>query len=176
MPTTDPSDYPEKGAQLPMAGHKGYGLAVMVEILTAVLTGAAVLSGVKSWVLPMNEPTDEGHAFIVIDIRQMMPLPEFKARMDGMIREIKAAPLAKGAERIYMPGEIELEPGMAPWSTASISPRRGRQPLRVGRREADWTGRLPGRGRLRPPHLSGETQCISPDIKPPPALAGPSTE
>ena len=39
----------------------------------------------------------------------MMPLAEFKGRMDGMIREIKAAPLAKGAERIYLPGEIELE-------------------------------------------------------------------
>jgi ureidoglycolate dehydrogenase (NAD+) len=109
MPTTDPSDYPAKGAQLPMAAHKGYGLAVMVEILTGVLTGAAVLSGVKSWVLPMKEPTDEGHAFIAIDIQQMMPLPEFKGRMDSMIREIKSAPLAKGAERIYLPGEIELE-------------------------------------------------------------------
>ena len=81
----------------------------MVEILTAVLTGAALLSGVKSWVLDMQEPTDEGHAFIAIDISQMMPLPEFKGRMDHMIREIKSAPLAKGAERIYLPGEIELE-------------------------------------------------------------------
>ena len=109
LPTTDPSQYPDKGAQLPMAGHKGYGLAVMVEILTAVLTGAAIMSGVQSWVLDSAGPTDEGHAFLAIDIGQMMPLGEFKARMDGMIREIKAAPLAKGAERIYLPGEIEWE-------------------------------------------------------------------
>ena len=109
MPTSDPSQYPLKGAQLPMAGHKGYGLAVMVEILTAVLTGAAVMSGVSSWVLDSPNPTNEGHAFIAIDIAQMMPLGEFKGRMDGMIREIKAAPLAKGADRIYLPGEIELE-------------------------------------------------------------------
>jgi len=109
MPTTDPSQYPLKGAQLPMAGHKGYGLAVMVEILTAVLTGAAVMSGVSSWVLDSPNPTNEGHAFIAIDIAQMMPLGEFKGRMDGMISEIKAAPLARGAERIYLPGEIELE-------------------------------------------------------------------
>jgi len=108
MPTTDPSQYPAKGAQLPMAAHKGYGLAVMVEILTAVLTGSAIMSGVSSWVLDTPEPTNEGHAFIAIDIAQMMPLGEFKARMDGMIREIKSAPLAKGAERIYLPGEIEL--------------------------------------------------------------------
>jgi ureidoglycolate dehydrogenase (NAD+) len=109
MPTTDPSQYPSKGAQLPMAGHKGYGLAVMVEILTAVLTGAAVMSGVSSWVLDSPDPTNEGHAFIAIDIAQMMPLGEFKTRMDAMIREVKAAPLARGAERIYLPGEMELE-------------------------------------------------------------------
>jgi len=109
LPTTDPSHYPARGAQLPMAGHKGYGLAVMVEILSAVLTGAAIMSGVKSWVMDTPEPTNEGHAFIAIDIAQMMPLGEFKERMDSMIREIKAAPLAKGAERVYLPGEIELE-------------------------------------------------------------------
>jgi ureidoglycolate dehydrogenase (NAD+) len=109
MPTTDPSIYPEHGAQLPMAGHKGYGLAVLVEILSAVLTGAAMLSQVKSWVLDIAEPTNEGHAFMAIDIGQMMPIEEFKARMDSMIREIKSAPLAKGAHRIYLPGEMEWE-------------------------------------------------------------------
>ncbi len=109
LPTSDYSNFPEKAVQVPMAGHKGYGLAVMVEILTAVLTGAAVMSGVSSWVLDSPNPTDEGHAFIAIDIGQIMPLGEFKSRMDGMIREIKSAPLAKGADRIYLPGEIELE-------------------------------------------------------------------
>lgn len=109
LPTSDYSNFPEKAVQVPMAGHKGYGLAVMVEILTAVLTGAAVMSGVSSWVLDSPNPTDEGHAFVAIDIGQIMPLGEFKSRMDGMIREIKSAPLAKGADRIYLPGEIELE-------------------------------------------------------------------
>ena len=109
LPTSDYSDFPEKAVQLPMAGHKGYGLAVMVEILTAVLTGAAVMSEVNSWVIDSPEPTNEGHAFIAIDVGQIMPLGEFKGRMDGMIREIKSAPLAKGADRIYLPGEIELE-------------------------------------------------------------------
>ena len=42
LPTTDPSRLPARGAQVPMAGHKGYGLAVFVEILSAVLTGAAI--------------------------------------------------------------------------------------------------------------------------------------
>lgn len=109
LPTVDPTHYPEKGAQLPMAGHKGYGLAVWVEILTAVLTGAAMLGQVKSWVLDLPGPTNEGHAFMAIDVAQMMPLDEFKGRMDWMIREIRSAPLAKGAKRIYLPGEIELE-------------------------------------------------------------------
>ncbi len=109
LPTNDYSQFPEKAVQLPMAGHKGYGLAVMVEILTAVLTGAAVMSQVSSWVIESPEPTNEGHAFIAIDVGQMMPIGEFKGRMDGMIREIKSAPLAKGADRIYLPGEIELE-------------------------------------------------------------------
>jgi ureidoglycolate dehydrogenase (NAD+) len=109
LPTTDPSIYPERGAQLPMAGHKGYGLAVLVEILSAVLTGAAIMSQVKSWVLDIPDPTDEGYAFMAIDVGQMMPLEEFKARMDGMIREIRNAPKAKGADRIYLPGEMEWE-------------------------------------------------------------------
>jgi ureidoglycolate dehydrogenase (NAD+) len=109
VPTTDPSAFPERGALLPMAGHKGYGLAVLVEVLTAVLSGAAIMSEVKSWVEDTPEPTNEGHAFIAIDVGRMMPIGEFKARMDRMIREIKAAPKAKGSERIYLPGEMEWE-------------------------------------------------------------------
>jgi LDH2 family malate/lactate/ureidoglycolate dehydrogenase len=92
-----------------MSGHKGYGLALFVEVLTAILTGAAFLSEVKSWVLDLAEPANEGHAFIAIDVNSMMPIQMFKDRMDRMIREIKEAPKVKGADRIYLPGEMEWE-------------------------------------------------------------------
>jgi ureidoglycolate dehydrogenase (NAD+) len=109
VPTTDPRGYPERGALLPMAGHKGYGLAVLVEVLAGVLTGAAVMSQVKSWVEDTPEPTNEGHAFVAIDVGRIMPIQDFKARMDHLIREIRGAPKAKGADRIYLPGEMEWE-------------------------------------------------------------------
>ena len=48
MPTTDPDGFPERGALLPMAGHKGYGLAILVEVLCGALTGAGMLSQVVS--------------------------------------------------------------------------------------------------------------------------------
>ena len=106
IPTTDPSEYPEKGAQLPMAGHKGYGLAVLVELLTATLSGAAMMGGVHSWVADTDEPSNQGHAFVAIDVGAMMPLQEFHARMDAMCKEIKSASPAKGGT-IFLPGEIE---------------------------------------------------------------------
>jgi ureidoglycolate dehydrogenase (NAD+) len=109
IPTTDPSGYPEGGALLPMAGHKGYGLALWVEILAGALTGAAMLSQVSSWVVDLPDPTDEGHAFIAIDVGSIMPIQEFKGRIDWLIREIKGSPKAKGSERIYLPGEMEWE-------------------------------------------------------------------
>ena len=42
LPTTDPSHYPEEGAVQPMAAHKGYGLAVMVELMTGALSGGGM--------------------------------------------------------------------------------------------------------------------------------------
>lgn len=109
MPTTDPSRYPEEGALLPMAGHKGYGLALMVEILAAALTGADMLDDVKLWLEKHPGPLNQGHAFMAIDVGKMMPIELFKSRIDRMIREIREAPRAKGAERIYLPGEMEWE-------------------------------------------------------------------
>jgi len=109
VPTTDPSIYPESGAQLPMAGHKGYGLALLVEVLSAVLTGAAMLREVKCWLVEGPEQVNQGHAFIAIDVGAIMPIQEFKERMDQVIRWIKESPKAKGSDRIYLPGEMEWE-------------------------------------------------------------------
>ena len=109
VPTTDPNNYPEQGAQLPMAGHKGYGLAVWVEILTAVLTGSAMMSQVQSWAADLPEPSNQGHAFLAINAGAMMPADEFNGRMQHMSEELKAAPTAAGTDRIYLPGEMEWE-------------------------------------------------------------------
>jgi len=107
-PTTDPAKI-DHGALLPMAGHKGYGIAVLIEVLSAVLTGSAVMGEVQSWVLDLPDPSNQGHAFIAINPDMFMPVEMFKAKVDVMIREIKSAPKASGASRIYMPGEMEWE-------------------------------------------------------------------
>jgi ureidoglycolate dehydrogenase (NAD+) len=109
VPTTDPTGYPYEGAMMFMAGHKGYGIALMVEILTGVLCGGAFGSQVVSWVKEIPQPVNQSHTFIAINIGAMMPIQQFKERMDKMIREIKEAPRAKGSDRIYLPGEMEWE-------------------------------------------------------------------
>jgi ureidoglycolate dehydrogenase (NAD+) len=109
LPTTDIGGYPRVGSLLPMAGHKGYGLALLVEVLAAVLTGAAMTSQVRLWGSEWDVPTDEGHAFIAIDVGAIMPLEVFQERIDWLVREIHSAPRAKGASRIYLPGEMEWE-------------------------------------------------------------------
>jgi len=52
---------------------------------------------------------NQGYGFLALAVEQIMPLALFKERMDGLIREIRAASKAKGAERIYLPGEMEWE-------------------------------------------------------------------
>ncbi len=108
-PTTDASGYPERSVLQPMAGYKGYGLAVLVEVLCGVLTGASFLSAVPGWINDRGVAADQGHAFIAVDVNAIMPIATFKARMDAMIREIKGAPKAVGVERIFLPGEMEWE-------------------------------------------------------------------
>ena len=95
------NEYPEKGAQLPMAGHKGYGLAVLVEILTAVMTGSAMRSQVQSWASDLPDPSNQGHAFIAMDVSSMMPA-------------------ARGSAR---PRSARPPPGKARASTSSRAPR-----------------------------------------------------
>jgi LDH2 family malate/lactate/ureidoglycolate dehydrogenase len=109
-PTTDPSCYPEAGTLTPAAGHKGYGIALLIEALSGVLTGAAVTWKVGSWMWDDGQkPTEHGAAFIVIDPRVLMPPQEFGRRMEALIDEIHASPRAEGVDRLLVPGELEWE-------------------------------------------------------------------
>ena len=108
-PTKDASKFPTSASLQPMAAHKGYGLAVLVEILAAVMTGAGMLSQMTSWNLDLASTNNAGHAFIAIDVKKMMPYDEFIERMTKMTAELKSAKLAKGATKIFLPGEMEWD-------------------------------------------------------------------
>jgi len=91
-------------------GHKGYGLALMVDILSGVLGGA----GYADKVHPKGEgdkmkPGNVGHFFGVLLIEAFRPLEEFKAAMDDLIRRLKGSKKAEGESRIYIHGEKEWE-------------------------------------------------------------------
>jgi L-2-hydroxycarboxylate dehydrogenase (NAD+) len=91
-------------------GHKGYGLALAVEIFSAVLSGALYANRVYpkgSDGKPL--PSGIGHFFGAMRIDAFRPKEEFKRDMDDLIRRLKEAPKAEGAERIYIHGEKEFE-------------------------------------------------------------------
>lgn len=143
LPTTDPSVFPQAGALVPMAGHKGYGLALLIETLSGVLTGASIAAQVLSWSFAESGlRTDHGAAFVAIDVQQMMPAEEYRGRMAELVRQIRAAPKAKGAERIYLPGEMEWERRERALREGIELPGDVAAPLRELARELgiDWPG------------------------------------
>lgn len=107
--TEDPNEVINGGALLPFSEHKGYGLAVMLEILNGVLTGADMLSQIHSWTKYPQNPTNVGHCFAAIDITSFIDIKEFKKRLAWLVKEIKSSPLMEGSKGIFMPGELELD-------------------------------------------------------------------
>lgn len=106
-PTTDPVAASKAQSLLPlggtreMGGHKGYGLAVVVDILCGMLS-----SQIYGSILGQGEAT---HFLGAVDIGAFQPVGEFKEAMDGMIQALHNAPKAQGHDRIYVAGEIEAE-------------------------------------------------------------------
>ena len=104
-PTTDPQEAID-GIILPMAEHKGYAIAAMVDVLSGVLTGSGFLSAVHS-PYQTAEKSNCGHLMVAMNITAFQPLAEFNERMEQFIAEIKSVPLAKGHDEVFYPGEIE---------------------------------------------------------------------
>jgi L-2-hydroxycarboxylate dehydrogenase (NAD+) len=111
--TTDPNAVLQGGALMALGGtdilrgYKGYGLALMVDILAGVLGGAAFAQNVGG---PKTDyPANVGHFFAAIRIDAFRPLEQFKQDMDALLDQLKNAPKAIGEERIYIHGEKEFE-------------------------------------------------------------------
>jgi LDH2 family malate/lactate/ureidoglycolate dehydrogenase len=105
-PTTDPQEAID-GIILPMAEHKGYAIAAMVDVMSGVLTGSGFLSAVHS-PYKTAEKSNCGHLMIALDIEKFQPLAQFNAAMEKFADEIKAVPTAKGFDEVFYPGEIEF--------------------------------------------------------------------
>lgn len=91
-------------------GHKGYGLALLVDVLCGVLPGAGYLDHMylkdkAGHPLPANV----GHFFGALRIDAFRPLADFRATMDTFIRRVKSSARAKGQSRIFIHGEKEFE-------------------------------------------------------------------
>lgn len=116
-PTTD-AGQALLGTVLTMAGHKGYALALMVEVLSSVLSGAAVGSEIGSMYKDLDRKQNVGHFFCLMDISAFMDISLFKQRLDLMIDTIKSCRRRPGVEEILVPGERSYQ-------AAELNSRKG---------------------------------------------------
>jgi LDH2 family malate/lactate/ureidoglycolate dehydrogenase len=111
--TRDPSEVINGGALLPLGGpaelrgYKGYGLSLLVDLLSGVLAGAAFGEDVGK--PSKTRHADVGHFFAAIKIENFRPVDAFKADMDAYIQALKQSPKIPGQDRIYIHGEKEFE-------------------------------------------------------------------
>ena len=119
-PTTDPNAMIEGGALLPLGsdreggGHKGYGLALMVDVLSAVLSGANWGPFVPPFALRQEIPTRSvgkgiGHFFGALRIDAFIDPDEFKSQIDDVVRTLRRTRPAPGTGGPLIPGDPERE-------------------------------------------------------------------
>ncbi|MBL7175760.1 MAG: Ldh family oxidoreductase [Desulfobacteraceae bacterium] len=104
QPTTNPHDFYEGGAILPLGGqqgYKGYLLNFMVEVMAGLLTGGGCIGAVENPVF--NNCT----MMIVISVERFRELPQFRIELEKMITYLKESPVLEGKEVLY-PGELEV--------------------------------------------------------------------
>lgn|SRR5487761_2270286 len=104
-PTNDPK-VALQGLPMPLGGYKGTGLALMVEILCAVLSGGAMMTEVGG-LRVKNRPMRVSHFFLAIDAARFLPLGEFEARMQTMRETVKGSRPAAGFDEVLIVGDPE---------------------------------------------------------------------
>ena len=119
-PTVDPYGVKNGGALLPLGGdkehgsHKGYGLSSVVDIFSAILSGANYGPWVPPFVAFLDPPSDPvgkgiGHFFGAMRIDAFRPASEFKLHMDNWITRFKSAKTVVANRKVLIPGDPERE-------------------------------------------------------------------
>ncbi|GAB3143055.1 Ldh family oxidoreductase [Micromonospora sonneratiae] len=105
-PTTDPAAA-IKGLLLPSGGHKGYGLALMIDVLTGVLSGGAYGRHVNGLYADTTVPNDCAHFFLALDVTAFDDADEVARRVTDLADQVLSSNRAPGVEQVYLPGDIE---------------------------------------------------------------------
>jgi L-2-hydroxycarboxylate dehydrogenase (NAD+) len=106
-PTTDAAQA-LTGLLQPIGGYKGTGLALVMGVLSTLLSGASYGTELGNMV-DGPQPGRDGHFYLALKVAAFVELSEFKRRVDGIVREIRNGRKAPSVDRIYAPGELEAE-------------------------------------------------------------------
>lgn len=101
---TDPNRSNE-GMLLPIGGHKGSGLALILGLLAGPLNRAAFGRDVVDFNADDESETNTGHFILVLDVARFLPLAEFKAEIDRHVRDLRASSRLPGVGEIRLPGD-----------------------------------------------------------------------
>jgi LDH2 family malate/lactate/ureidoglycolate dehydrogenase len=104
-PTEDPLDALH-GFLMPIGGPKGYGLSLIISILTGVLCGSVFSTETKP-LADASAPSRFSHFMATINVDSLINLNNFRTQMDSLIRKIKSCPKQNGIDEVYLPGELE---------------------------------------------------------------------
>jgi LDH2 family malate/lactate/ureidoglycolate dehydrogenase len=104
QPTTDPAAA-LAGMLLPAAGHKGFGLALMVDVLAGVLAGGGYGERVNGLYADTALPNECGHFFLALDVAAFGDIDEFASRLADLEASVTAPPYAPGVDRVLLPGQ-----------------------------------------------------------------------
>lgn len=109
VPTTDPAAASVRHLQW-FGGHKGFGIAFLVEVLAGVLTGSGF--GRTEHTRSPGHGADrvaKGFLFLAVDPARFQPVEEFRARTDELVRQVRHSTPAPGVDRVLVPGQLEHE-------------------------------------------------------------------
>jgi L-2-hydroxycarboxylate dehydrogenase (NAD+) len=103
-PLLDPNKS-EEGFLLPIGGHKGYGLALVIGLLAGTLNGAAMGKDVVDFNKDAVTPTNTGQSILVIDVQAFAQAEVFEGAVDTLIRDLRNSARLPDVKRIWLPGE-----------------------------------------------------------------------
>ncbi len=106
--TVKPQDVIDGGALLPFAGHKGYGIAVAIELLTGMLAGSALDHEIPHPYIELSKPGLNTFFMSAIRISDFIDPEQFKKNIDNWIKYIRSTKKQPGKEKIWLPGEKEF--------------------------------------------------------------------